>query len=69
MRLQAVMLSHGNLLYQVENLDFFLPVQPSQCTLSLLPPWHVYERAVAVSGGGGAGQGAVAAGCACRLGC
>lgn len=47
MRLQAVMLSHGNLLYQVENLDFFLPVQPGQCTLSLLPPWHVYERAVA----------------------
>lgn len=39
------MLSHANLLYQVANLDFFLPVQPGQRALSLLPPWHVYERA------------------------
>ena len=42
---KAVALTHGNLLYQVENLDHFLPVKPGQTSLSLLPPWHIYERA------------------------
>lgn len=42
---KAVALTHGNLLYQVENLDHFLPVKNGQTSLSLLPPWHIYERA------------------------
>lgn len=42
---KGVMLTHANLLYQAHNLSFFLPVSPGQRTLSLLPPWHIYERA------------------------
>jgi long-chain acyl-CoA synthetase len=41
---KAVALTHGNLLYQIENLDYFLPVSKGQTSLSLLPPWHIYER-------------------------
>ena len=41
---QGVMLTHSNLLYQVDNMSFFLSVQPGERTLSLLPPWHIYER-------------------------
>jgi hypothetical protein len=44
-RVQGVMLTHSNLLYQVNNLDFFLPVAAGERALSLLPPWHIYERA------------------------
>lgn len=43
--LQGVMLTHSNLLYQVNHLDNFLPVDAGDRTLSLLPPWHIYERA------------------------
>lgn len=38
------MLTHANLLYQVSNLHFFLRPQAGQRALSLLPPWHIYER-------------------------
>jgi len=42
---KAVTLTHGNLLYQIENLGTFLPVCADDSALSLLPPWHIYERA------------------------
>lgn len=41
---KGVMLTHSNLLYQVSNLHFFLRPQAGQRALSLLPPWHIYER-------------------------
>lgn len=41
---KGVMLTHSNILYQVENLSAFLRVHPGERTLSLLPPWHIYER-------------------------
>ncbi|KXZ51078.1 hypothetical protein GPECTOR_14g62 [Gonium pectorale] len=41
---KGVMLSHANLSYQVRNLTHFLDVQPGERVLSLLPPWHIYER-------------------------
>ncbi len=44
-RAQGVMLTHANLMYQVTNLSFFLRPAPGERTLSLLPPWHIYERA------------------------
>ena len=40
------MLTHANLMYQVSNLSFFIRPLPGERTLSLLPPWHIYERAV-----------------------
>lgn len=39
--LQAVALTHANLLSQMLHFDFFIPVQPGDRTLSLLPPWHM----------------------------
>ena len=42
--LQGVMLTHANLLYQLHNLKHFLQPQPKDASLSLLPPWHIYER-------------------------
>eukprot|EP00890_Picochlorum_soloecismus_P003050 jgi/Picsp_1/3746/NSC_06582-R2_long-chain-fatty-acid-- ligase len=41
---KGVRLSHGNIMYQMENFDEFIHVLPKDTTLSLLPPWHVYER-------------------------
>ncbi|GIL51023.1 hypothetical protein Vafri_6984 [Volvox africanus] len=41
---KGVMLTHANLSYQVRNLSHFLAVQPGDRVLSLLPPWHIYER-------------------------
>lgn len=38
------MLTHGNLAYQINNFRHFITVAPGQRTLSLLPPWHIYER-------------------------
>ena len=38
------MLSHANLKYQLDNLHFFLAPRPGDSSLSLLPPWHIYER-------------------------
>ncbi|MBF2098484.1 MAG: AMP-binding protein, partial [Gloeomargaritaceae cyanobacterium C42_A2020_066] len=43
-RPKGVMLSHGNLLHQVENLHVVLTPQPGYVALSLLPTWHTYER-------------------------
>lgn len=41
---KGVRLSHGNIMYQMENFDEFIRVLPKDTALSLLPPWHVYER-------------------------
>ena len=38
------MLTHSNLLYQLNNLKHFLQPSPGESSLSLLPPWHIYER-------------------------
>jgi len=38
------MLTHSNLLYQLNNLKHFLQPSPAESSLSLLPPWHIYER-------------------------
>ncbi|GBF88603.1 long-chain-fatty-acid-ligase [Raphidocelis subcapitata] len=45
---KGVMLTHGNLRSQIDNFPFFLEVQPGDSALSLLPPWHVYERTAAL---------------------
>ncbi|XP_076935285.1 putative acyl-activating enzyme 16, chloroplastic isoform X2 [Bidens hawaiensis] len=39
------MLTHNNLLHQVHNLFDIVPAVPGDRFLSLLPPWHAYERA------------------------
>ena len=41
------MLTHGNLAYQRDNMGFYVQPRPGDRSLSLLPPWHIYERAVA----------------------
>lgn len=44
---KGVMLSHGNLLYQVNNAPEVIrtrPLQAGKKTLSILPTWHSYER-------------------------
>ena len=42
--MQGVMLTHSNLLYQLNNLNHFLQPVAGESSLSLLPPWHIYER-------------------------
>ncbi len=42
---KGVMLSHGNLLYQIEGAQSVLQPQPGDRVLSILPTWHSYERA------------------------
>eukprot|EP00798_Chlamydomonas_sp_ICE-L_P017421 gene17421-23723_t len=41
---KAVMLMHSNLMYQIKNLRYFVPVEKGETSMSLLPPWHIYER-------------------------
>lgn len=41
---KGAMLSHGNLLHQVKNLDTILKCQNGDRVLSILPSWHAYER-------------------------
>ena len=41
---KGVMLSHGNLLHQVNNLRKIIPCDKGDRVLSILPSWHVYER-------------------------
>ena len=43
---QGVMLSHANIAYQVANFSSFVTPAAGEQTLSLLPPWHIYERTV-----------------------
>ncbi len=44
-RPKGVMLSHGNLMHQVENLGVVVQPQPGNKVLTILPTWHSYERA------------------------
>jgi long-chain acyl-CoA synthetase len=41
---KGVMLSHGNLLHQVNTCGTVIPAQPGDRVLSILPSWHCYER-------------------------
>ena len=41
---KGVMLSHGNLLHQVNNLRKIIPCDKGDRVLSILPSWHAYER-------------------------
>lgn len=43
---KGVMLTHANLLHQVIYLEDVVQPDPGDRFLSLLPPWHMYERAV-----------------------
>ncbi|KAJ6965377.1 acyl-activating enzyme 16 [Populus alba x Populus x berolinensis] len=42
---KGVMLTHKNLLHQINNFWEIVPAQPADRFLSMLPPWHAYERA------------------------
>ncbi|CAH1424238.1 unnamed protein product [Lactuca virosa] len=42
---KGVILTHSNLLHQVNNLWDIVPAGPGDKFLSMLPPWHAYERA------------------------
>ena len=44
-RPKGVMLTHGNLMHQVEALGQLLKLQEGDRVLSILPTWHAYERA------------------------
>ena len=41
---KGAMLSHGNLLHQVKNLDAVIQPKVGDQVLSILPSWHSYER-------------------------
>ncbi|WP_035159130.1 AMP-dependent synthetase/ligase [Calothrix sp. 336/3] len=41
---KGVMLSHGNLLHQVNSLGTVVQPEPGDIVLSILPTWHSYER-------------------------
>ena len=41
---KGAMLSHGNLLHQVKNLQVILKCSKGDRVLSILPSWHAYER-------------------------
>lgn len=43
---KGVQLTHGNVLYQIQTYKALLPLYPGNQILSLLPPWHIYERSV-----------------------
>ncbi|MEY2831786.1 MAG: long-chain-fatty-acid CoA ligase [Cyanobacteriota bacterium] len=42
---KGVMLTHGNLLHQVNYVKTVFQPQPGDLILSILPSWHAYERA------------------------
>ena len=41
---KGVMLTHANLLHQVNTLGSIIQPQPGDRLLSILPTWHIYER-------------------------
>mgnify|MGYP005839396597 CR=1 FL=1 len=41
---KGVMLSHGNLLYELNAAPQVYAVEPGKIALSILPTWHAYER-------------------------
>lgn len=42
---KGVMITHQNLLHQIKSLWDIVPVKAGDRFLSMLPPWHAYERA------------------------
>ncbi|CAI8618568.1 unnamed protein product [Vicia faba] len=42
---KGVVLTHQNLLHQIKNLWEIVPAEVGDRFLSMLPPWHAYERA------------------------
>ncbi|XP_010905151.2 probable acyl-activating enzyme 16, chloroplastic isoform X1 [Elaeis guineensis] len=42
---KGVMLTHQNLLHQIRNMWDIVPAEAGDRFLSMLPPWHAYERA------------------------
>ncbi|KAI4370437.1 hypothetical protein MLD38_018791 [Melastoma candidum] len=42
---KGVMLTHRNLLHQINHFSDIVPAIPGDRFLSILPPWHIYERA------------------------
>lgn len=44
-RPKGVILTHGNILHQIKNLWEVVPTVAGDRFLSMLPPWHAYERA------------------------
>ncbi|MDJ1185463.1 AMP-dependent synthetase/ligase [Roseofilum casamattae] len=45
-RPKGAMLSHGNLLHQINTMPIVVAPVPGDRILSILPSWHVYERTV-----------------------
>lgn len=43
---KGVMLSHGNFLHQLPGFELVFEAKPGDIWLSVLPVWHVYERAI-----------------------
>ncbi len=41
---KGVMLTHGNLIHQINNIGVYLQPQPGECTLNILPTWHTFGR-------------------------
>ncbi len=41
---KGVMITHGNLLSQLESLSDTLEIYPGDTALNVLPTWHIYER-------------------------
>ncbi len=41
---KGVMLTHGNLMHQVESAEVVVQPQPGNRVLTILPTWHSYER-------------------------
>ncbi len=41
---KGVMLTHGNLMHQVESIEAVVKPQPGHRVLTILPTWHSYER-------------------------
>jgi long-chain acyl-CoA synthetase len=43
---KGVMLSHGNMVYNINEVPKAIGLKPDDSMLSLLPVWHIFERAV-----------------------
>lgn len=41
---KGVMLTHSNLLYQINAIGTVIQPQPGECTLNILPTWHSFGR-------------------------
>jgi long-chain acyl-CoA synthetase len=46
---KGVMLTHSNIMHQVRHLPRIMEANPFDRWLSILPPWHIFERAVEYS--------------------